>query len=78
MMMTIVIIIIILIIIIMMMMMIIIIIIIIISSSIIRITKVRIGSDLNHFSTDFIQKGSQVRKGSPFQGYMKCNQHYLT
>jgi len=57
---------------------IIIIIIIIISSSIIRITKVRIGSDLNHFSTDFIQKGSQVRKGSPFQGYMKCNQHYLT
>ena len=56
------------IIIIMMMMMIIIIIIIIISSIIIRIAKVRIGSDLTHFLTDFIQKGSQVRKGSPFQG----------
>ena len=46
---------------------IIIIIIIIFIISGIRITKVRIGSDLTHFSTNFIQKVSQARKGVHFQ-----------
>ena len=42
------------------------------------IIKVRIGSDLTPFSTDFIHKVSQVRKGSPLQDLMKCTQPYLT
>ena len=52
---------------IMILIIIIIIIIIIFIISGIRITKVRIGRDLTHFSTNFIQKVSQVRKGVHFQ-----------